>query len=79
MGEKVAVVCIPRDPSSIPTEAEIKQAAAKSLAKHEVPEFVWIRNGPLERNANGKVLKVVLKKQVAAYAAEKESASASKL
>lgn len=67
LGEKVAVVCVPRldcQKENRPTIKEILEKAAKVLPKHEVPEFVWIRDEPLERNANGKVDKAIVKEAV---------------
>ena len=64
-GERVAVVCVPHSNcDQLPTEQDIIAKAAKVLPKHAVPEFVWIRTEPLERNANGKVDKLVIKETV---------------
>ncbi|PWZ00889.1 acetyl-CoA synthetase-like protein [Testicularia cyperi] len=67
LGERVAVVCIPHPDymkTNRPTVKDILEKASKVLAKHEVPEFVWIRDEPLERNANGKVDKAIVKEAV---------------
>ncbi|EPQ29559.1 uncharacterized protein PFL1_02778 [Pseudozyma flocculosa PF-1] len=73
LGEKVAVVCIPK-PENLrhdrPTERDILAAAAKFLPKFAMPEFVWIRDEPLERNPSGKVDRAVVKEATAKRYAE---------
>ncbi|KAJ1034044.1 hypothetical protein NDA18_000916 [Ustilago nuda] len=63
-GETVGVVCVPRaeyQKENRPTVENVLAVARKLLPKHEVPDFVWIRDEPLERNANGKVDKAIVK------------------
>lgn len=58
LGEKVAVVCVPHEGTTdLPSEGEIIAAAAKTLPKYALPEYVWVRRDPLERNQSGKVLR----------------------
>lgn len=97
MGERVAAVCVPRDPSKeLPSEKSIIEAARKVLPKvracsdvrivllgrtltapcllcpqqHAVPEYVWVRKEPLERNPSGKVLKPIVRQAVRQRAQE---------
>lgn len=45
-------------------EAELQAFVAERLAKFKVPVAVFVRHMPLPRNANGKILKAELKKEV---------------
>lgn len=63
LGEKVGVVCIPHEGTEkLPSEKDIVTAASKVLPRYAVPEFVWVRREPIERNQNGKVLRHVVRK-----------------
>ncbi|PWN47289.1 acetyl-CoA synthetase-like protein [Violaceomyces palustris] len=69
LGERVAVVCVPRPEfqqgsERRPTREDVVRACSKVLPKQFVPEYVWIRDEPLERNANGKVDKSIVKRSV---------------
>ncbi|TPE62683.1 long-chain fatty acid--CoA ligase [Sandaracinobacter neustonicus] len=46
-------------------EAELQAFAAERLARFKVPVEIFVRHQPLPRNANGKILKNELKKEVA--------------
>lgn len=78
-GETVGVVCVPRvenQKQNRPTEEDVLAVARKLLPKHEVPDFVWIRDEPLERNANGKVDKAIVTAAAVKRHAEIKAASA---
>lgn len=59
LGQRVKAVIVPNEGAS-PSEAEIRDFCAESLAYFKVPEIVEIRREPLPRNATGKVMKHVL-------------------
>ncbi|CBQ70282.1 related to 4-coumarate--CoA ligase 1 [Sporisorium reilianum SRZ2] len=78
-GETVGIVCVPRAENQThnrPTEEDVLAVARKLLPKHEVPDFVWIRDEPLERNANGKVDKAIVKEAARKRHAELKAAGA---
>ena len=78
-GETVGVVCVPRaeyQKQNRPTEEDVLAVARKLLPKHEVPDFIWIRDEPLERNANGKVDKAIVKEAARKRHAELKAAGA---
>ncbi|GAC72897.1 acyl-coa synthetase [Moesziomyces antarcticus T-34] len=78
-GETVGIVCVPRaefQKQNRPTEQDVLKVARKLLPKHEVPDFIWIRDEPLERNANGKVDKAIVKEAARKRHAEQKAASA---
>lgn len=54
MGEKVGAVLLVREPLDL---AEFAAFARHRLADYKVPQFVRVLDGPLPRNAGGKVLK----------------------
>jgi acyl-CoA synthetase (AMP-forming)/AMP-acid ligase II len=63
MGEKVGAVVLPRP--GVTAESLIPSLAAfarERLADFKVPQFVRVLDGPLPRNAGGKVLKTPLRK-----------------
>jgi len=62
MGEKVGAVIVPAAGASI-DPADLVAFAREHLASFKVPQFVSIRTEPLPRNAGGKVLKPVLRKE----------------
>lgn len=62
MGEKVGAVIVPQ-PGSNPDPLEIRAFAKKLIADFKVPQFIAFRKDPLPRNAGGKVLKPVLRKE----------------
>ncbi|SNX82257.1 related to 4-coumarate--CoA ligase 1 [Melanopsichium pennsylvanicum] len=77
-GETVGVVCVPRKENqkkNRPTEQDVLAVARKLLSKHEVPDFIWIRDEPLERNANGKVDKAIVKEAARKRHAEMKAAN----
>ena len=61
MGEKVGAVIVPR-PGMTVDPAEIREFAKSKIADFKVPQFISFRPEPLPRNAGGKVLKPVLRK-----------------
>jgi long-chain acyl-CoA synthetase len=63
LGEKVQVFIVVR--AGEISEAEIKQFCAQRMADYKVPDFIAVIADALPRNANGKVLKEVLKQRLA--------------
>jgi acyl-CoA synthetase (AMP-forming)/AMP-acid ligase II len=62
LGERVhAVLCA--EPDGLSTEA-VRAFCAERLSDYKVPDYVDIRSEPLPRNANGKVLKAVLREEI---------------
>jgi long-chain acyl-CoA synthetase len=49
------------------TAAELVEFLAPRLAKHKIPEHIYILDEPLPRNASGKFLKRELRKQLTGY------------
>ena len=68
MGEKVGAVIVPR-PGVEPDAAEIRAFALERIADFKAPQFITFRTEPLPRNAGGKVLKPVLRKETSGPAA----------
>ena len=64
LGEQVAAIVCRRAGSALDAE-ELRRFAAGRLAAFKVPEIVVFRDGPLPRNAAGKVLKRVLRQELA--------------
>jgi acyl-CoA synthetase (AMP-forming)/AMP-acid ligase II len=62
MGEKVGAIVVPRPGMAI-DPAEIRAFAKGRIADFKVPQYVAVRPDPLPRNAGGKVLKPVLRKE----------------
>jgi acyl-CoA synthetase (AMP-forming)/AMP-acid ligase II len=62
MGEKVGAVIVPR-PGVELDAAEVRAFARSKIADFKVPQFISVRPDPLPRNAGGKVLKPVLRKE----------------
>jgi acyl-CoA synthetase (AMP-forming)/AMP-acid ligase II len=56
LGEEVAAVVQVRPGSELDADA-VRAHVAKSLAAFKVPAHVLLREGPLPRNATGKLLK----------------------
>ncbi|KQS69154.1 class I adenylate-forming enzyme family protein [Modestobacter sp. Leaf380] len=56
MGEKVGAVVLPR-PGATALVPELVAFARERLADFKVPQFIRVLDGPLPRNAGGKVLK----------------------
>lgn len=73
LGERVAVFVVPREghKASDLTEDEIKEAGKKVLARHEVPEYIVLRDEPLPKIPAGKVDKKILRDELLKIAAEK--------
>jgi long-chain acyl-CoA synthetase len=64
LGEEVAVAVLPRDGMAI-DPAELRELVASKLAGFKVPTIVHIADGPLPRNASGKILKRQLRDELA--------------
>ncbi|MBI5088459.1 MAG: AMP-binding protein [Actinobacteria bacterium] len=62
MGEKVGAVIVPRPGTSL-DPAEVRAFAQSKIADFKVPQCIAVRADPLPRNAGGKVLKPVLRKE----------------
>lgn len=63
MGEKVGAVVVPR-PGEKLDPRDLVSFAAKQLADFKLPQYVAVREEPLPRNAGGKILKPVLRKDI---------------
>jgi long-chain acyl-CoA synthetase len=63
LGEEVGAV-VQISPGSTVSEDELKQHVAGQLAAFKVPVRVELRNEPLPRNANGKIMKRQLKEEM---------------
>lgn len=59
LGERVHAFIVARD--SAPDAAELKAFCAQSLADYKVPDIITFLSDALPRNANGKVLKTLLR------------------
>jgi long-chain acyl-CoA synthetase len=68
LGERVAAVCVISQGVPLPSPKDVIAAAAKSLPRYAVPEYVWVRREPLEKNQNGKTLKKAVQAEVIARA-----------
>lgn len=62
MGEKVGAIIVPM-PGQHLDSIEFRAFARQHLADFKVPQFLALREEPLPRNAGGKVLKPVLRKE----------------
>ncbi len=63
LGEEVGAV-VQVAPGHSVTEAELKAHMSQTLASFKIPIRIDIRNEPLPRNANGKILKTVLREDM---------------
>jgi acyl-CoA synthetase (AMP-forming)/AMP-acid ligase II len=61
LGERVKAFVRTRDPGL--SAASIRAFCAARLADYKVPEFIVLTNGPLPRNANGKLQKELLRRR----------------
>ncbi|HXL19281.1 MAG TPA: long-chain fatty acid--CoA ligase, partial [Streptosporangiaceae bacterium] len=59
MGEKVGAVVVPQPGATVEPDAVLSYAR-EHLADFKVPQFIAVRNEPLPRNPNGKVVKATL-------------------
>jgi len=64
LGEKVQVFVVAR--ADAISAGDLKQFCAQHMADYKVPDFITVMADALPRNANGKVLKAVLKQHIAA-------------
>jgi len=62
MGEKVGLIVVPAPGATIDVEAVIDSLVGK-IADFKLPQYLSIRNEPLPRNAGGKVIKPVLRRE----------------
>ena len=62
MGEKVGAVIVPAPGAQIDVDAVIAHGRAR-LADFKVPQYLVVREDPLPRNPNGKVLKAQLREE----------------
>ncbi|GGQ04247.1 fatty acid--CoA ligase [Streptomyces roseolilacinus] len=65
LGEEVAAVVRLREAPHAVTAEELRAHVARDLAAYKVPAHVVVRDGPLPRNAGGKVLKDELRRAFA--------------
>ncbi len=63
LGEEVGACVVPKAGVEL-TADELRRHCAALIAKHKVPRYIWIRDEPLPRNANGKFLKRELRAQL---------------
>jgi len=63
LGEEVGAV-VQIAPGKHVTEAELKACVARQLAAFKVPVKIELRREPLPRNANGKIMKSTLRKEI---------------
>jgi long-chain acyl-CoA synthetase len=68
LGERLQVFVVAR--AGEITDAALRQFCADHLADYKVPDFITLLADALPRNANGKVLKAVLKQRIAADLAQ---------
>jgi acyl-CoA synthetase (AMP-forming)/AMP-acid ligase II len=59
LGEKSLAFVVTRDPGA--SAEALRAHCARHLADYKVPDFVTLRTDPLPRNANGKLLKRLLR------------------
>ncbi|MFN7398021.1 MAG: class I adenylate-forming enzyme family protein, partial [Sandaracinobacter sp.] len=64
LGEE-PVAFVSAKPGMTVDEVALQSFVAERLARFKVPVAIFVRNQPLPRNANGKILKTELKKEVA--------------
>ncbi len=67
LGEEVGAI-VQLTPGSTVTAPELRAFVGKHLAAFKIPAVIEIRQEPLPRNANGKILKRQLKEEMAAHA-----------
>jgi long-chain acyl-CoA synthetase len=63
LGERVHAIVVTRNPALEPHE--LRRLCATQLADYKVPETIDLITEPLPRNANGKVMKKVLREKFA--------------
>jgi O-succinylbenzoic acid--CoA ligase len=57
LGERVHAVIVPRPGQPAPSASALRAHCLGRLADYKVPETYALREAPLPRNANGKVMK----------------------
>ena len=62
--ERVCAIVIVEEGAAISAE-DVRAFCAQRLSDYKTPEFVTVRTEPLPRNANGKILKPLLRKDLA--------------
>ncbi|MEE4384687.1 MAG: AMP-binding protein, partial [Pseudomonadales bacterium] len=63
LGEEVGAVVVLKDGAQLTTQ-QLRDHCLARIAKHKVPRYIWLREEPLPRNANGKFLKRELRDQL---------------
>ncbi|MFN3627620.1 MAG: AMP-binding enzyme, partial [Parvibaculum sp.] len=66
LGEEVGAV-VQLKPGKTATEADLRAHVAGQLAAFKVPVEIQFQDEPLPRNANGKILKTVLREDMKKY------------
>jgi long-chain acyl-CoA synthetase len=64
LGERVHAIVVVEDGAAVTPEA-VRDYCAQRLSDYKTPETVTVRTEPLPRNANGKVLKPLLRSELA--------------
>ncbi|MCC5809074.1 MAG: acyl--CoA ligase [Ectothiorhodospiraceae bacterium] len=64
LGEEVGACVVPKAGTSLTAEM-LRQHLDGLIARHKVPRYIWVREDPLPRNANGKFMKRQLKEELA--------------
>jgi len=67
LGEEVAAAVLLKEGASV-CEEDLRQHLARQLAAHKIPKIIDIRLDELPKNASGKVLKRVLRDELAEFA-----------
>ncbi|MEI2734201.1 MAG: class I adenylate-forming enzyme family protein [Rhodoblastus sp.] len=61
--ERVCAIVVVEEGAAVDAE-DVRAFCAQRLSDYKTPEFVTVRTDPLPRNANGKILKPLLRKEV---------------
>ncbi|MDE2486329.1 MAG: acyl--CoA ligase [Alphaproteobacteria bacterium] len=56
LGEEVGAAVVLRPGERLSAES-LREHCASLIARHKIPRYIWVRQDPLPRNANGKFLK----------------------
>ncbi|MFC3068580.1 class I adenylate-forming enzyme family protein [Phenylobacterium soli] len=65
LGEEVGAAVVVRAGETLDAEA-LREHCASLIARHKIPRYIWLRDEPLPRNANGKFLKRELRETLKA-------------
>jgi long-chain acyl-CoA synthetase len=69
LGEEVGAAVVLRPGERLSAQA-LREHCAGRIARHKIPRYIWLRDEPLPRNANGKFLKRELRETLKTEAAE---------